>query len=1117
VSKYTAHSGKSVTRKILACGSPIALLALVAAAEHLFGTHEGVTEAAGILTAFGVGALQTAHQMGATVEAVEIHEHHKTLEAEHARLANDDLARAVGVTLEVIFKKHFKVEECAKLWHTLADKASEGWVALSHDLGPELLGPMSEDRLVEAISQHSGSAAFPPLGQPELWRELLPALAEKCGIRPEALTKDRDFETMVQLCDTRFREQLYDTLKHDFQEGGKAFAGVALRALGETVFRLRRLEESQQSMREKIGIALGMMHQLSEQIARIPRGGGEAGDATLQIWAQDITSELDAQGRVLSDLLRIANETGAYLRGDELTKRIARSVVEEFARHNGHLLTLPPNNFPDVPLTPNRSFVGRRGELDDLHARLTRPRDSADTRADAVVHAVEGEGGIGKTELIQAYAFEAHREWAHRWWIDGSKETIDESCRKLARFLGLPVTGQTPGSEVRRQIRIKLEDGSRHLLLVDNAEPSNESEKGWSAIEELALQPPSRVLLTTRRTDLPHDLAEPFELGVLSKVDARNLLKTARADLKASVHDPALDAVAEYLGYLGLALGYAAAWLAAGRTRTPAALLTEIKKNELGDSHPLEDPALNRKAHRYQRSTYAALSLHLPDFANTPAMALLTAAAFCHPDRIPLELLAEAAGIDTGEAEHWLNQLANRSILHLEPSAATDPASEVRGWVRLHRLTQSMLRNRAWKQERPSTLVLLARLRKALVAVLSKQEHHSNFAARVRLTPHALALAHLLDAPQAELLSRNPLGLDQFDAAMLRDYLAQQLQYAGDLSGAAEQIDRIIEWGDRQGPSRERDVAIWCAIRASIRKDRGDLPGAEVDIRRSFEWGEAQTPRDERSLAIDYASRAGIRQSRGDLPGAEADIQRSIEWGEAQTPKDERGLAIDYARRAGIRQSRGDLPGAEADIQRSIDFYEAQTPRDARGLAILSAKRASIRKDHGDLPGAEVDIQRSIDFYEAQTPKTEQHLSICYGTRAEIYRLRGNLAEAEQYVQQSLDWEARQVRPNGRSVAYCHGYRADIFLAKNEWTKALADANFSIAWAEQQSTLDQRGLARWYKTKALAHEGAGQIAEAKVAIDRSVEYHTAVFTADHEWTKAAIALQQSIHINAARQ
>jgi hypothetical protein len=336
-------------------------------------------------------------------------------------------------------------------------------------------------------------------------------------------------------------------------------------------------------------------------------------------------------------------------------------------------------------------------------------------------------------------------------------------------------------------------------------------------------------------------------------------------------------------------------------------------------------------------------------------------------------------------------------------------------------------------------------------------------------------------------------------------------QDRGDLAGAEADIAKSITWGESQNPRDERNLAILYASRARIRQDRGDLAGAEADIAMSITWGESQNPPDERALAIRYATRASIRQDRGDLEGAEDDIAKSITWGESQNPRDERNLAIRYTSRARIRHYRGDLAGAEADIAKSIAWAESQTPRDERGLAIHYASRARIRQSRGDLEGAEDDIAKSITWGESQNPRDERGLAILYASRARIRQDRGDLAGAEDDIAQSITWgESRNPRDE-RSLAILYASRASIRQQHGDLAGAEKDINWTINWEESQTQPNPQGLAFSYGTKSIILAKAGKFPQARAAIDESVRLHTAVFGADHEWTKRCVRRQQAIH------
>ena len=803
---------------------------------------------------------------------------------------------------------------------------------------------------------------------------------------------------------------------------------------------------------------------------------------------------IDAQGARIEKVTQVnvgRSEGGVSL---PITPGPGRTILD-ITHHPKDAGNLPTHNITPDLLVRHASFVGRAAELTALHERLTAPRAAGDTKAEAVVHAVPGEGGIGKTQLALAYLIEYAEHWPHRWWIDGSLGRLDDSCKALAKRLALGLPDDAPGDIVRGALAERLSHSGRHLLVIDNAEPregaaapAGPAGGPWHDYERLTLAPPSRVLLTTRFTDRLEEFATPFELGVLSAPDALLILRAARPAFEDGRADGDLNAIADHLGYLGLALGYAAAWLRVHSLGTPAELLAAIRAAELDDAHPLEDPGLTGRAAKYQRSTAAALALHLTPLDGRPAMAVAVAAAFCDPERIPVALLAKAAGLSRDRAEQAVGLLKGRSIVTL--SAIDDPALAAAEWghVSLHRLTQSMLRRRAWTKDRKGTLKVLARLRTALADVLEDWTHHKNFAERVRATPHAAALATHLDARMPELPPRRPSGLDQFDVAMLHHRLAEHLENAGDLRGARAHIDAAVAWGEARGRDSDKDTAIWRASRATVRQAQGDLAGALDDITFSIDWGLRQAPVDERSVAIRRATRAGIRQDHGDLAGALDDITFSIDWGLRQAPVDERSVAIRRATRAGIRQAQGDLAGALDDITFSIDWGLRQTPVNERGVAMDRATRAGIRRDQGDCAGALDDITFSIDFLLRQTPVDERSVAIWRATRAGIRRAQGDLAGALDDITFSIDWGLRQTPVDERSVAILRATRAGIRQDQGDLAGALDDITFSIDWGLRQTPVDERSVAIWRATRAGIRQDQGDLAGALDDITFSIDW-----------------------------
>jgi hypothetical protein len=775
------------------------------------------------------------------------------------------------------------------------------------------------------------------------------------------------------------------------------------------------------------------------------------------------------------------NEIQETLKGvDERTKRIEAKLDGRPDPATG------PGSY--LPRARNPNFVGRASELSSVIDAL---KSSTPT---ALTQAVTGGGGVGKSQLAQR-VFELLADvFAGRWWLDCSRLGHKAALGSVAGAMGLELPPENAFdteaawfANARAMLVRFMSDGRRHLLVLDNLEspssdPAHAPFSPATTLNAFPLPAGCAVLVTTRWTDIRSAVPNAIDVNKLLPADARELFRKrfveAGRSPAASFTDADLDALCVHVGHLAIAVDLLAAHLFVTPSLSPAKLLADLRSNQAATLKRFDLIHERGLSLNYDQAVAVSLSLHLSDPQIASALPVLDAASVLAPDAIPLDLLAGCASVEGGVIEDAVGLLASRSLLWFD-DAASIPS------VNLHRLLQDVVRKRLRESARlESTLDNALR---AMIEVFRYQNVHADGQYDFTRTPRRLAcLAHA----ESVLQQTDAAGIDALGAraASLNGELANWLPDIGSLAAAERASDAAIALDERRLPSSERDLAIWYATRAVIRRLRGDLAGAEADIRRSIDWGERQSPRDERTLAIWYATRAGIRQDRGDLAGAEEDIQHSIAWGERQSPKDERELAIWYATRARIRQYRGDLAGAEADIKHSIDWGERQSPKDERELTIHYATRASIRRDRGDLAGAEADIRHSIDWSERQSPKDERSLAIWYATRAGIRQARGDLAGAEEDIQYSIDWGERQSPKDERSLAIWYATRAGIRRVRGDLAGAEADIKYSIHWGERQSPKDERELAVKYATRAGIRRDRGDLAGAEADIRRSIDW-----------------------------
>jgi nucleoside phosphorylase len=141
-----------------------------------------------------------------------------------------------------------------------------------------------------------------------------------------------------------------------------------------------------------------------------------------------------------------------------------------------------------IPYRRNPNFTGRENLLAELEATLASEPHAA------LVQAISGLGGVGKTQLATRYAYLHEDEYDVIWWVrsEGSAN-LAADYMDLARALALPVEAISEQSVVIGLARRWLESSQQKWLLVfDNADSPEQLE------EFLPKKGNGHILITSR-------------------------------------------------------------------------------------------------------------------------------------------------------------------------------------------------------------------------------------------------------------------------------------------------------------------------------------------------------------------------------------------------------------------------------------------------------------------------------------------------------------------------------------------------------------------------------------------------------------------------------------------
>jgi Tetratricopeptide repeat/Domain of unknown function (DUF4062) len=369
--------------------------------------------------------------------------------------------------------------------------------------------------------------------------------------------------------------------------------------------------------------------------------------------------------------------TRSFASPDQLGRLVERSLWELTETRRGSGL-LPPGSVLRAWNIPARNpgFTGRDGMLAAVRDRL---------QDRAVVQALQGQAGVGKTQLAIEYAHRFAEAYDVAWWVDAEQAgLISDQFAALGMALGRVQPG-AGSATVRAVVLADLHQRGRWLLVFDNAENPADI-RSW-------LPGGGGHVLITSRARSWAETGAPVEVDVLSRAESVAIL----ADRVTGLDPAGADRLAAQLGDLPLAVAQAAGFMA--ETGMPAVQYLDLLRSHAGQVLDQAAPGSS-----YPRSLAAATRLAADRLkGEDPAAAqLASVCAFLAPEPAPENLFTSARGELPGElAARAADPLAWRQTL-AELARQSLARIDQRGLV-MHRLTQAILRDRLTPEQAAAT------------------------------------------------------------------------------------------------------------------------------------------------------------------------------------------------------------------------------------------------------------------------------------------------------------------------------------------------------------------------------------------------------------------------------
>ncbi|MGI8332665.1 FxSxx-COOH system tetratricopeptide repeat protein [Actinomadura scrupuli] len=321
----------------------------------------------------------------------------------------------------------------------------------------------------------------------------------------------------------------------------------------------------------------------------------------------------------------------------------------------------------------NRDFTGRSELLAQLHPESP--------QGVTLVTALQGLGGVGKTQLAVEYAHRYQSEYDLVWWVPSDQPMlIASTLARLAPHLDLPAANATGSTEAAEAVVDALRRGdpvARWLLIFDNAQKPEE-------VIHFVPDGPGHVIITSRNSEWS-GAARTLKVGVFGREESRDFLDRKVPGIAAEEADSLADA----LGDLPLALVQAGALQSA--TGMPVDDYLELLENQtsklLAEGRPSDYSVVPLTA------TWSVSVRQLRE-DHPDAVDLLNLTAFFGPDPIPRDVLSGSHP----ELDAQLAQILGDPLRFSKAIGALGRYSLVqidreRRTVEVHRLVQKLLRD----------------------------------------------------------------------------------------------------------------------------------------------------------------------------------------------------------------------------------------------------------------------------------------------------------------------------------------------------------------------------------------------------------------------------------------
>ncbi|OAN41709.1 hypothetical protein A6A03_18840 [Chloroflexus islandicus] len=724
------------------------------------------------------------------------------------------------------------------------------------------------------------------------------------------------------------------------------------------------------------------------------------------------------------------------------------------------LLRLPDHQPFVMPHASLPVFVGRDDQLERLAALLI----GEETACVAVMPAITGIGGIGKTSLAIEFV---HRYRQHFpdgvFWLSMEREdTIEAQVAACGGQRGLQLFAdsepdsleQSPSSldetlEPRqRRARLSLrqraeqvmaiwESPGRRLLVFDNLGDPALLER-WRPHGGGA-----RILITSRRQSWSvGDGVQALPLASLADRPSLELLLTPlaairRCDLAPLLADPAEAAAAQAIvtaldGH-PLALSLAGKYLA-GASVTLREFVDRLRAEQI-NHHSLNQTLREGLPPQYRTSIVATFALSYHRLGNDPtdqlARAVWLAAALLAPEPILAEVLIRMGDLDPAHDDQ--RATGERILGRLLECGMIERADE---GYRLHRLLIAYAHSVS-----PDLAADRRRAEQAIAQTIQWLDDSGELTA----APFRKHIQHVLVQATGD---RDALTGALFHAGGLVAYAEE------DYATARRYYEEALAIREEMLGRHHRETAFTLHELGNVAYSEGDYATARRYYEEALAIREEMLGRRHRETAFTLYELGNVAYSEGDYATARRYLTEALAIKEEVLGRRHRSAAFTLHALGNVASAEGDYATARRYYEEALAINEAVLGRRHRETAVTLHALGDVASAEGDYATARRYYEEALAINEAVLGRRHRETAVTLHALGDVAQAEGDYATARRYYAEALAIKEEVLGRRHRSTAVTLHALGNVASAEGDY--ATARRYYAEALAIKEEVLGRR-------------------------------------------------------------